>query len=515
MADTTPLLTRLAILSGWRGLLAPMATGAIIALGLAPFSLIWLTLPALCLAVFFALSCPPKQAASRGFATGFGYALVSLSWITEPFFVDIARHGWMAPFALFFMAAGFGAFWALGFWAAARISPANSTTRAIAVPVFWTATELLRSYIFTGFPWGLLSYIWIDTPVYQFASYLGPHGLTLLSLGLATAFVTGLQNRNARTLIATSATGLILAAISPWITTTPATNADAPMVRLIQPNADQNEKWNPQMMPVFYDRQISLTEAAADIPPDIIIWPEVAVPFLLDDPTANFWEIAGAALDATVILGAQRFNGRDVHNSLAVLGHDGEILQTYDKQHLVPFGEYLPAADLLNRFGMQAMAAQFGRGYTAGQGDKLIDLGPWGKVLPLICYEGIFPHEVRDTASRPDWMLMITNDAWFGKWIGPAQHFAQAQARSIELGLPMVRVANTGISGVIDARGQIVDALPQGVAGFLDVRLPAARPPTLYSRFGDAPTLALLFILGLVTLRSRRSINVDPDAAEG
>lgn len=516
MAETPALQSRFTTLSRGPALLISTFTGAIIALGLAPYSLIWLALPALCIAVFLAITADTKQARLRGFGIGFGYALVSLFWITEPFLVDSARHGWMAPFALFFMAAGFGLFWSLGFCAAARLTPANCTARAIAVPVFWTAAELLRAYIFTGFPWGLLSYIWIDTPVYQLAAYLGPHGLTLLTLCLIAALVTGLQNRNARMLIATLMASAILVVISPWVNSNPPATSDSnPIVRLIQPNADQNEKWDPQMIPIFYARQITLTATPSDPSPDIIIWPEVAVPFLLDDPGATFWEIAGAAGDATVILGAQRRERAQFYNSLAVLNQDGERLNIYDKQHLVPFGEYLPGGDFLNRFGLHAMAAQFGRGYAAGQGPKLIDLGKWGKVLPLICYEGIFPHEVRRTDSRPDWMLMVTNDAWFGKNSGPKQHLAQAQARAIELGLPMVRVANTGISAVIDARGQIVDALPQNAAGFLDVRLPMPRPETLYAKTGDTPVILMLLVLAFVSLRARRSKNIDPETAEG
>ncbi len=517
MAEAKPQPAPPATLSRWPTIFISGFTGATIALGLAPFSLIWLALPAVVFAVFLARSAETTiHARWRGFGIGFGYAAVSLSWIVEPFLVDLARHGWMAPFAIFFMASGFGLFWALGFWLAARLTQANSTARTMAIPVFWTSAELLRSYIFTGFPWGLLSYIWINTPVYQFAAYIGPHGLTFLTLALVAALVTGLQNRHAPTVITTAAASLIFAVASPWVTSKPPVTPDSnPTVRLIQPNADQHEKWDPQMIPVFYERQITLTSTPAETPPDIVIWPEVAVPFFLDNQNAPFWEIAGAADDATVILGAQRRERARVHNSLAVLDQTGERQHTYDKQHLVPFGEYLPGGDFLNRFGMQAMAAQFGNGYTAGQGAKVIDLGKWGKVLPLICYEGIFPHEVRRTATRPDWMLLITNDAWFGKNSGPKQHLAQAQARAIELGLPMVRVANTGISAVIDARGQIVDAIPQGTAGFLDVRLPMPRPETLYARTGDIPTVLLLIVLGLVSLRARRSNIVDPDRAEG
>lgn len=481
-------------------------------LGLAPFHFLWLAFPAICVAIFQAVTAAGAgQSARRGFGIGFGYALISLFWIVEPFLVDLARHGWMAPFALTAMASGFGAFWGLGFWAAGRFTPENSLARMIAIPVLWTASELLRSYVFTGFPWGLVSYVWIDTPIYQITAIIGPHGLTLMTLGLASMLIFGIRNRSALVLVlAVVAFGLsFLWGFRAMVPVSP-TGDDPLVVRLIQPNAGQQEKWDPQMMPLFYDRQISLTSETANPAPDLVVWPEVAVPFLLNDPSQPFWEIAGAAGDATVILGAQRLDGPRAFNSLAVLANDGEVRQIYDKQHLVPFGEYLPGGVFLARFGLKSLTARYGFGYSAGQGPKVMDLGDLGKVLPLICYEGIFPHEVRATATRPDWMLMITNDAWFGTLSGPFQHLDQARARSIETGLPMVRVANTGVSAVIDAHGRIMGAIPQGVAGRLDLALPGARPATPYWKTGDVPVLLSLILMLFTAVWLGRSNGIDP-----
>ena len=514
MADTAPSPKRRSHLPFWQRAGALGLTGAIVALGLAPFSWPVLAVPALCAALYFGMMADgARRAAICGGLLGFGYALVALFWIVEPFLVDAAVFGWMAPFALFFMAAGFAAFWFLSFALAGRFSSPGTIGRIAALALFWTAGEMLRSMALTGFPWALLSYIWIETPVYQLAAVIGPHGVTLITVLAAGLIANAVVKRRGGVGLVGASVFAGLFALGAWISTAPVLkNETAPIVRLIQPNADQKLKWDPVMMPVFFDRQLSLTEEPEDPPPDLVIWPEVAVPFLLNGAPGELEKIANAAGDATAILGGQRLDGALAYNSLAVLTQDGQLDQVYDKQHLVPFGEYLPFGWLLQKIGLKAMTAKYGYGYAAGQGPVVLDLGKYGHVLPLICYEGIFPHEVRNTNIRPDWMLLITNDAWFGKVSGPFQHLAQAQARSIELGLPMVRVANTGISAVIDAHGNIVSALPQGVPGKLDVALPGRRSETVYAKHGDIPTIFMMIVLLAGVFFFRSGNKIDPKA---
>jgi len=149
--------------------------------------------------------------------------------------------------------------------------------------------------------------------------------------------------------------------------------------------------------------------------------------------------------------------------------------------------------------------ADFGStGFNSGSGPAVLDAGVGGPFLPLICYEVIFPGEIRSVTTRPAWLLQITNDAWFGDFSGPYQHLDQARMRAIEMGLPLLRAANTGVSAVIDARGHVLAELPLGQAGHLDARLPPALPATPYWRFGDWPVLALLAALVLATLYQRR-----------
>ena len=219
--------------------------------------------------------------------------------------------------------------------------------------------------------------------------------------------------------------------------------------------------------------------------------------------------IAAAAGGAPVALGLQRVVGEQAWNSLTVITTDGAETARYDKAHLVPFGEYIPAGDLAYRlFGLRAFASQAGAGYTAGPGAVVLDLGPrLGSVLPLICYEAVFPQDIRTAASRPGWLLQITNDAWFGTLTGPFQHAALARLRAVEFGLPLVRAANTGVTAVYDARGRVVATLPFGTEGALDAVLPGALPATPYARLGEVPVLLLLAgLLGLAIWRRRHGL---------
>jgi apolipoprotein N-acyltransferase len=243
---------------------------------------------------------------------------------------------------------------------------------------------------------------------------------------------------------------------------------------------------------------------------DLVIWPETALPYLIEEFPNLPAQITAQAQGAAVATGLQRIaqsaEGTRGWNSLKVYGAQGQELAAYDKHHLVPFGEYIPLGDLAyNWFGLRAFAAQTGAAYTAGPGPQVLDLGAkLGKVLPLICYEVVFPQDLRVT-ERADWILQITNDAWFGTFSGPFQHAAQAQLRAIEQGLPLVRVANTGVTEVIDARGRITAQLPFGASGFLDASLPGALSAPPYALWGETPALLLLAGCFLWAMRKPKS----------
>ncbi|WP_135503910.1 apolipoprotein N-acyltransferase [Roseovarius aestuariivivens] len=466
------------------------ACGAAAALGQAPWGLWPLSLLALgALYGLFGAETGWRRAALLGLVAGTGHFLIALSWIVEPFLVDPVRHGWMAPFALVFLSAGMGLFWAL----ALGIARAAGGGAAAVLGAFVLA-EALRGWLFTGFPWAQVGHVLIDTDLRFWSSLGGAPVLTVLALVGAVAawhVAFGRRGAGALGLVALAALYIGGGALMPVAQADP----EAPVVRLIQPNAAQHEKWDPEMMPVFFDRQLRFTAApGGGGRPDLIVWPETAVPTLLNRAGPTLSAIAAAAQGSPVMLGLRRVEGARIYNSLVVIDDLGLVTASYDKHHLVPFGEYMPFGALLGRLGIHGLAAEEGGGYSAGPGPRLIDLGSLGQGLPLICYEGVFARNVAGAAARPDAIFMITNDAWFGQVSGPYQHLAQARLRSAEQGLPMVRVANTGVSAVIDAAGRVVAQIPLGEAGWRDIALPGARAPTLYARTGDLPLWALAFL---------------------
>lgn len=481
--------------------------GIAAAFGQAPFSLWGISLLALAgLAMCLDSTHNIKQAALIGWAAGIGYFGLTLHWIVEPFMVDAARHGWMAPFALIAISGGLALFWALGFGLARWLGGARWS--ALALIVTLTFTELLRSYVFTGFPWGLIAYVWADASPMQIAGLVGPHGLGALTL-LLTSGVYGITALpRPRAILAAGVIVALFAGLT-MITRPGEITMGAepgPVVRVVQPNAPQHQKWDPDWMPVFFGRALEATAAPGS--PDLIIWPETSIPALLRNAEFRLAEMANAAQGTPIIAGIQRWGGTGYHNSLVLIGADGSVDQTYDKQNLVPFGEYIPFGDMAARLGIAAFAAQEGFGYAPGPGPQLLTLpGALGRALPLICYEAIFPQDVGAAPARPDWLLQITNDAWFGEFAGPQQHLAQAQFRAVEQGLPLIRAANTGISAVIDPQGRIQASLPMGQTGHIDTMLPPALPPTLYSRTNDAPIWVLLILCmgGMAALRTRFS----------
>lgn len=485
--------------------------GAFGALGLAPIGWWWATILSFMAVPAVFLACTtPRQAALTGWAFGVGWFLPALVWIIEPFLIDAARHGWMAPFALIGFSGGMALFWAVAFWAAYRIG--RGPMAAIAGLILTLSlAEYARAYVLTGLPWAAIAQIWVNTGFSRLLAWVGPHGLALISVAVPMATGYGLiraGNMRAKLL----AIGPVLALIALVLladqslrhTISPLTGST---IRLIQPNAPQHQKWDPDYIPVFFRRSITLTAAAPEGPqPDLIVWPETSIPTLLRNAAPTLEVIADAAQGTPVVAGIQRFVGERLFNTLIYLDENGSIAATYDKHHLVPFGEYVPLGDLASRLGWRGLASRDGDGYSAGPGPQVIQLGTLGKALPLICYEAVFPQDVSAGQDRADFLLLITNDGWFGQYSGPYQHLAQAQMRAIEQGLPMIRAANTGVSAMIDPLGRITRSLPLGQSGFIDVALPAPLPATLYGRTGDLPlfVILLLLTLGLWRRQERR-----------
>ena len=450
----------------------------------------------------------PRAAFAVGWWAGAGHFAAGLFWIVEPFLVQPESFGWMAPFALVGMAGGLALFWAVPFAIAGALTRPGPA-RVLALAGLLVLGEFVRSRILTGFPWGLSGYVWVETPVIQAVALFGPYLLGLLTL--VAALLPGLRSWRA-----VAASAALLAAgwgFGAWRLAQPVPERPEPLVvRLVQPNAAQELKWQPGMAQQFYERHLRLTEAEPR--PDITIWSETAVPFLLEGSPELLAESAAAAGPGRLILGIQRSEhdggATRWYNSLAVLEPDGRPAAVYDKHHLVPFGEYVPWAGLIARLGIPGLETLTGGGFSPGPGPRLVSVPGVPPFLPLICYEAIFPDGLRAPQGRPEWLVQVTNDAWFGTLSGPFQHLAQARVRAIEQGLPLARAANTGISAMVDPYGRVLARLDLGEAGFVDSPLPRALPVTSYAAHGET---AFFFSVGsillLTALNLRHSLRGD------
>ncbi|MGR3540754.1 MAG: apolipoprotein N-acyltransferase [Hasllibacter sp.] len=493
----------------WRPGLVSAAFGAAFALGQAPWGLWWLSVAGLAAALALAGRAAPGRAAWIGWCFGLGWFAVALHWIVFPFLVDPWRHAWLIPLALPALAGGLALFPAAAFGLAARFLPRGPLGPALAL----AALEVLRGTVLTGFPWAAPGHVWIDTPVRALAAYGGAEGLTLLTVLLAA----GLAALWARWRAAALGAGAACVAAVLLAPPPAAPDGRGPEVRLLASGVEQSLKWDAAAASDRLDALIAASRGA----PGPAIWSETALAW---DPEL-YPEAARAVASAgvPVLTGTIRREGGRVFNALVALAPDGSVAARYDKHHLVPFGEYVPLGGLLGRLGLRGMADVDGGGFAAGPGPRVIDVPGLGAVLPLICYEAVFPRNLR-AGRRPDWVLHVTNDGWFGGGAGPDQHLAQARLRAAEQGLPVIRVANRGWTGAIDAAGGVVRAeiaTPGGIGGgfggaAMDVAIPAAAPPTAYARAGDAPLRALLLAaLAALAVAGRRRARLVSAAPRG
>jgi apolipoprotein N-acyltransferase len=485
-------------LGRWKTGLITVGFALLAALGQSPFEYAILSLAGFSGGLWLISGQTPRVTAWRTLLFGSVYFAASLNWVVHPFLVEPEVHGWMAPFGLLFLSVGLSLFWVLPSAFLARVIDRPGP---LVIALGIAAGESARALALTGFPWAQAGHIWIDTPIAQVASVVGAFGLTALTLFVAGLLVTVRRRR-------ITGLGVVLIFIvgSWWGLDRSAHTrpilASEPLVRIIQPNALQRQKWDPRHAPRFLARQIAMTLEQSERPLSLIVWPETAIYDYLNNAELTVAQMAAAKpSSAELVFGARRFEGQRLYNSLVLMGADGRIASLYDKQHLVPLGEYVPIGNILAKVGIRGFASENGAGYSAGTGTTLMP-SALGMFRPLICYEGIFAEEIVPGA-RPNYLLLITNDGWFGTFSGPQQHFTQARFRAIEQGLPMIRAANTGVSAMIDAYGNVIASIDVGVAGYIDAALPDALPATIYARFGN--WMFLLILLGwsgvIATLR--------------
>jgi apolipoprotein N-acyltransferase len=507
------LAHELAALSGWRRYGVAFLLGVCAAATLPPVDL-----TPLLVAAFPGLlwleegSVRPRASFALGYVFGFGFFLAGLYWIAAALFVDIANFWWLVPIAAVGLPAAFSLYIGFALLAtnlAAKNLRLPSTARVFTFAIAWTVAEWLRGHAFTGLPWNLIGYAWSGgfpgaIGVLQSVAWVGSYGLSFLTvlaaslpalLGTASLIPISRGRRLAPAIaaglliLAAGVAGAVRLETMPTITT-------GIWLRIVQPSISQTMKWDPVAAEKNFRLLRDLSDAPATRPIAAVVWPEAATPFFLERDAGHRREIAAVApSQGYVITGAVRANLPpgpvvQVWNSIEVLNTDGEIIADYDKTHLVPFGEYVPLRTVLPFKKITSGMVDL----SPGPGPQTLELPGLPPVAPLICYEIIFPSAIVDENHRPDWILNVTNDAWYGKSSGPFQHFAIARARAVEEGLPLVRVANNGVSGVMDAAGRVLARIDLDTVGHADLPLPAAGKTTPYARAGDWILLALLIL---------------------
>jgi apolipoprotein N-acyltransferase len=512
---------------GWRHALIAFLAGAVSTLALAPtnlWPLLFITFPVL---IWLIDGCGGRYggvlaAAVTGWWFGFGYFLAGLYWVGNAFLVDAKIFGWLLPFAVTLLPAGLALFTALGV-ALARRMWTRGPARILALAAALTATEWLRGHVLTGFPWNAFGYALTGPQTLaQSASLIGLWGLTFLAIAVfASPAVLADDRADTRRPwlppVFAIAVLVAMAGYGFWrLSATPTTYVDGVRLRIMQPNLQQDQKFNYAARQDVMRRYLALSERATG-PQSAglrdathLIWPESAFPFFLTHEAEAMAQIAALLPEGTVLITGASRAGETApnakrprfYNSIYVIDHDGSILTVYDKIHLVPFGEYLPFQDFLERLGLMQLTRVVG-GYSAGDRRRPLSVPRAPLFLPLICYEIIFPGEAVPRSERPGWLLNVTNDGWFGKSAGPYQHLQQARVRAIEEGLPLVRAANTGISAILDPLGRTISSLPLGSEGVFDGPLPQPVEPTAYVRAGDGVAALLVGIALLIVFRRR------------
>lgn len=512
MTHIAQIEQKLKNLGGFKKYLALFGLGAVSVLSLPPigfFPVLFLTIPAF---IWLSQTAAGKfKSFLGGWAFGAGYFIFGLHWVSAALFVDIAAWGWVMPFSLVLGPAVLGLFYGfiplmVHYWRASM--PAYPALFAAS----WALVEYLRGHILTGFPWNFAAQGWeYLLPVLQTVSLGGVYSLTLLTVFWAAA---ACYRAHKKWLLGAALSFLLLFCFGVLrLAQNPTVQNGETMIRIVQANIPQTMKWDPDEDWRNLEKHIALSASRAheeNPPPRFVVWPESAS----RHDFSHFKEIASyigqrlpqnsVALIGNIRVTADRLeNVSAYHNSLSALDRKGEVLGTYDKHHLVPFGEYLPLRAYIT-FKPLALALAGIGDFTPGDGAKTLQVADMPAFSPLICYEAIFPAAVADQTQRPAWLVNVTNDGWYGQSAGPYQHLAITRLRAIEEGLPLVRAANTGISAIIDPAGRMVARLGLGDTGQLDGILPAPLPRTLYAAAGDKVFFALWLVFALMGIWAAR-----------
>ncbi|WP_417842698.1 apolipoprotein N-acyltransferase [Thalassospira sp.] len=516
------LAGRLATMDGWPRRLVWLLSGAAAVLALPPLFFI----PALPFGFAILLWTldgvkSRKSALAAGWWFGTGHFAAGFYWIAHAFLVQPEIYGWMIPFAILGLGGGLAIFPMIAVWASWRLG-SERISRAFLLAAFWAIAEFARGHVLTGFPWNLLGHVWaIDPAPMQLASVIGVYGLSAVTALFATLPSLWVAGRTGRLV---SIGGLLIAVVlwaggAVHLAGLPAADvavadapADAPVLQIVQPNIPQSEKWDKSLQDQHFRQLLAMSRRPADLPAGrkrVVIWPETAATFFLEtDPGRRAMMADVLAPGDVLITGAPRTFPRDsdefqVWNSVEVINDEGRIVASFDKFHLVPFGEYVPFRSILPFPKLTAGRTDF----SSGHGPATLHVKNLPPFSPLICYEIIFPGAVTDDHDRPEWLLNVTNDGWFGHSAGPYQHLAAARFRAVEEGLPLVRAAYTGVSAVFDSYGRNQKSLSLTKQGILiSPLLGDKNHTTVYYLWRNIPfygivTLIIVLVLGYQRFR--------------
>ena len=523
----------------WHCFVLSAILGALSAFALPPWSFLPLIIPAFTGFLWLIDAAekspyPFSRSAITAWFFGFGHFFVGMHWIAEPFLVDATRHSWLIPFVLLGLSGGLAIFIAITVVLLTfcnRIFLLSPIARVLLFSVIWVFIEWVRSWLFTGFPWNFIGYIWsTNIEVMQMAAFVGVLGISLLTvIAAGMPAILGIRGGYKNIFIVLLFTIFLPSTLwgagalrlggapnyhsSDRLNMVPEVN-----LRIVQANIPQNKKWKPQYQESNLQRHVLLSEDELLSLPTHVIWPEATVPPIkvygdyVRLVAKNFISPGGA-----LITGAVRRGGatdQDLWNSVLFINDLGKNIALYDKSDLVPFGEYVPFRSILP---IDKLVPGHGD-FISGTSRKTIKIPGLPPVSPLICYEGIFSGRTYISDDRPDWLLSLTNDAWFGSYAGPQQHFAITIFRSIEEGLPLVRAANTGISAIVDPYGRIIKMLDVGVEGVINSGLPRAlKKQTLYAKWGNVTSAGLIglviILIILLQVLDIRLIKTDGEAS--
>lgn len=442
-----------------------------------------------------------------GWWFGFGYFVAGLWWIGAAVLVDADNFAWALPFAVFGLPAVLAIFFGLA-TAFAHLFWRDGISRLFVLAASFGAFELLRGWAFTGFPWNSLGTMLASNPLFmQSVAVTGVDGLTLIAVFLfaSPALLADPKMRWRGVVLPL----LILAVLAGWgyfrPQYMPVTSSEKSLeVRLVQPSIPQNQKWDAAAKQKIFEQLMTLTKEKSEKRPDLILWPETALPYLLSERPQTLADMGSALVEGQLILtGAIRLEGESggarYYNSVLAINEKGEVAGAADKLHLVPFGEYLPFATWLEPLGLDPLVVAPGA-FSPGSAPERIN-GPKDiKIVPLICYEVIFAGPVMRQVKGADLIVNVTNDAWYGATPGPYQHFRQAQLRAIENGRPLLRVGNNGLSGMIDPMGKVIGGLALNAVGQSSFTASIAKSNTIYAQHGTMLPLALVVFFTLLAM---------------